>query len=86
MASDEPRPVKVTIPRDMRPRSTPNAEINHQNIDNWRYDQGIYERPAVKDVPPRGYKKGGPVSKGGYPAVGVKAYCAGGKVLSSKKY
>jgi hypothetical protein len=56
--ADKPMPV---TPRDMRPRSTPNAEINAQQRDEWRYDQKIFERPEIKDIPKRGYKRGGKV-------------------------
>lgn len=62
MASDEPRPVKVQIPRNMRPRATPNAEINAQNRDQTLREMGMgYPEPPVKDVPPRGYKGGGKI-------------------------
>jgi hypothetical protein len=59
-------------PRNMRPRSTPNAEINAQKADQFRYAQGIFERPTVKDIPLRGYGKGGRVAKG--PCPGAKHF------------
>ena len=56
---------QARIPRDMRPRSTPNAELNAQQRDQWRYDEGIYDRPVIKPLPMRGYEQGGKVQKHG---------------------
>jgi len=64
MADRPIRPVPITgTPMGMRPRSTANAEINAQKRDEWRYEQGVFDRPEVQDMTPRGYAKGGKVSK-----------------------
>jgi hypothetical protein len=63
MADDDTTP-QVSIPRTMRPRATPNAELNAQNRDQTLRDMGMgYPAPQVKDVPLRGYQKGGRVSQ-----------------------
>jgi hypothetical protein len=72
--ADSPEVKRARVPLNMRPRSTPNAEINAQKADEWRYDQGVYDRPEIKPVPMRGYKSGG----------AVRNYCKGGKVISSR--
>lgn len=66
--------VKAVTPRNMRPRSTPNAEINAQHRDQVLRDMSGEAAPEVKAVPIRGYKKGG----------SVRNYCSGGKVISSR--
>lgn len=63
MADDD---TQAVTPRNMRPRSTPNAELNAQNRDKTLRDLGAgYPAPAVKDVPLRGYKRGGVVKAQG---------------------
>ena len=54
---------KVSIPRSMRPRATPNAEMNAQNRDDFLRQQRGEAAPTVADVPLRGYQKGGRVSQ-----------------------
>ena len=39
--ADEPKAVKVQIPTTMRPRATPNAEINAQLRDKAVRDAGV---------------------------------------------
>lgn len=56
--ADEPRPVKVRIPTTMRPRATPNAEINAQEADKVRRDAG----GGYPLAPNQAYNKGGFVS------------------------
>src|SRR5262245_51284313 len=63
--------LKPVTPRNMRPRSTPNAEINAQQGDEFRYQQGVFQRPEVKDVPPKGYAEGGRVRDRGVPPYGA---------------
>jgi hypothetical protein len=75
--------VKSVVPRTMRPRSTPNAEINAQKRDEFLREQGLQEMPMVKDVPLRGYRRGGMVKKG---SATVPAMCKGGKVISSRSF
>lgn len=54
----------VRTPLNMRPRSTPNAEINAQNRDQVLRDMGkLPPAPPVADVPMRGYQSGGGVRK-----------------------
>ena len=60
MASKAPKGMPI-LPRDMRPRSTPNAELNAQERDKFLYDYYGKEPPEVKDVPLRGYETGGPI-------------------------
>lgn len=60
MADDYP--VRAILPRDMRPRSTPNAEINAQNRDKFLREHRGEPEPPVKDVPLRGYARGGKVA------------------------
>ena len=64
------RPI-VATPRNMRPRSSPNAEINAQKQDEMRYEDKVFERPEVKDVPLRGYEGGGAIkTKRGMKGIG----------------
>lgn len=63
MADDDTTP-KVAIPRNMRPRATPNAEMNAQNKDSFLRQISGEPAPAVADVPLRGYSKGGMVKHG----------------------
>jgi hypothetical protein len=53
---------KVSIPRNMRPRATPNAELNAQNRDDFLRQQSGEAAPTVANVPLRGYKRGGKVA------------------------
>ena len=78
--ADSPEVKRARVPLSMRPRSTPNAEINAQKRDEWRYDEGVYDRPEIKAVPMRGYSRGGAVKGGSY---SVPAMCKGGKVIKS---
>ena len=67
--------VQAVTPRNMRPRGTPNAEMSAQKRDAYLNEVGKgYGAPEVKDVPLRGYAKGG----------AVKNFCKGGKVISSR--
>ena len=53
--------VQAVTPRSMRPRSTPNAEINAQKGDEWRYQQKVFDRPDVKGASVKNFCKGGKV-------------------------
>ena len=81
--ADSPEAKQARVPLSMRPRSSPNAEINAQKRDAWRYDGGVYERPEVKAVPLRGYRKGGivgpNVTKWGSPK--ITAPCKDSKTI-----
>ena len=52
---------QAVTPRNMRPRSTPNAEINAQTRDQVLRDMSGEAAPAVKDVPVKNFCKGGKV-------------------------
>lgn len=61
MADSRSPEVRAVVPRNMRPRSTPNAEINAQTRDSVLREMSGEAAPEVKDVPRRGYCKGGKV-------------------------
>ena len=53
---------KVSIPINMRPRGSANAELNAQNREQVLRDMGkLPAAPEVKDVSLRGYQSGGSV-------------------------
>jgi hypothetical protein len=81
MANGDDTPATTTgTPRNMRPRASPNAEINAQRRDQSLRDMGKgYDAPTVADVPLRGYRSGGKV-------ITTRSYCKGGKVISSKNF
>lgn len=69
---------QAVTPLNMRPRSTPNAEINAQRRDEVLRDMSGEPAPEVKAVPIRGYSKGGMV-KAGSPK--VSAPCGDTKTI-----
>jgi hypothetical protein len=69
---------KATTPLNMRPRSTPNAELNAQNRERVVREITGEAAPEVKDVPLRGYNKGGTVKPG---APKVSAPCKDTKTI-----
>jgi hypothetical protein len=77
--ADTPEARRARVPLSMRPRSTPNAELSAQKRDEWRYEEGVYDRPEVKAVPLRGYSKGGAVHKFGSPK--ITAPCKDSKTI-----
>ena len=74
---------KVSVPINMRPRATPNAELNAQRRESTVREMTGESAPEVKDVPLRGYNKGGIVGpnrlKWGSPK--VTAPCSDTKTL-----
>jgi hypothetical protein len=60
------------LPRNMRPRSTPNAELNAQKREQTVRELTGEPDPPVKDVPLRGYLNGGSVKHGSTTQAGWK--------------
>ena len=78
--ADSPEVRRARVPLNMRPRSTPNAELNAQRRDEVLREMSGEAAPEVKAVPMRGYSRGGAVKGGSY---SVPAMCKGGKVIKS---
>ena len=77
MADEKLRDVEAKaakLPRSMRPRSTPNAEINAQEGDKVRRDMGM----GYPLAPNQSYRKGGMVKHG---SPSVSAPCKDTKTL-----
>ena len=79
---------KVSIPITIRPRSTPNAELNAQNRERVVREITGETAPEVKDVPIRGYAKGGQVGKvGGFGLKRSKPdFAGGGSMLNRRSF